>query len=465
MKYLKTPLIVTGSILVLTALMVTFLEPPGRHEPAAEGGAADRGKTASSQPSSPASPAADFRRKIDAAGSGEFKAVANEILNEAPSERRAELMARLLDRWAEQDLTAALDFAANLERYDQAVPLLQHVVRKAGETDFAGVMQWLGRQSMAGPKKQHLLTMLYGKPAEAHPEAALAHVDQLPAGDFKNNVIRKLVGQWAREDPAAAREWLDSRPLDGPLRGLRDSLGGGPPADAPDPAPETVTDKAEQILSMPVGDEKNRLAREYAEELAGENLEAAREWARTLNDPEAYKVALSAVYESWMRTEPDKTVILEELLGESDSGFRDHLINEVALDVASADPAALGEVLDQLPDSAQPDVADKIVRFWKERSPDEAAAWAGRLESGPAKDRANSILVEHYLGRDEQGRALSLIGSVEDSELRYELMKKTAEKWHRSNPDEARKMLAGIPFLSDSEKQSLDAHLQQQQRE
>lgn len=463
MPQLKTAFIIIGSIGVLTALMLVFLQPPGqsRSDPG-ETRNGDHENEVSSPPDSPPPAATStepavkrLHNRIDAASSTEqFRAAADAILNDAPPEQLTPLMARLLKRWAAHDISEALQFAAGLTGEAGDEDWLKHAVVAAGRVDFARTVEWLEDESLQEGQHQSLLAALYQGAADKVPEQALEHIDSLQDDELRRNMVHKLVGLWAQQDAAAALGWLGSRvPLSEPLRQLHESLFSRFKEDHFDRA-------GELIQGMPVSERKRQLARDYASELAQRDIPAALKWARGLNAPESYRMALSASYEAWLRAESDKSVILQELLGESDSGFRNHLINEVALDIAANDPAELGDLVSQLPESAQGDVTEKAVRFWQERAPDEAAAWVSRLESGPAKDRGSAVLVDHFTREGDRDRVLSLLNNIEDEQVRHDAAKRATSRWYRQSPDEAREMLEQMSFLNDAEREAIVSDLE-----
>lgn len=460
MKQLKAPFIAIASILILTALMLTFLEPPGqatRSESDGQTPALPDGRWQPRQtPPAGASPRAlepFYRRISEASDTKAYRAAARHIAAEAPAQHFNALMEQLLTRWVVHDTDAALDYAAALEGEQNGRHLLEYALLAAGGSDFGRAIEWLSKQSPAGADKQKLLVALYQGPAGNTPREALRHIDLLEEGEFKDNMVSKLVGQWAQNDTAGALSWLNSQlPLTGALHQLHESLFSS--------LMENDFDKAGALIqNMPVGERKHRLARRYVVELGERGIPEALQWARTLTDPESYRIALSAGYEAWLRQESAKTVILEELMSESDSDFRNHLINEVALDIAAQDPGKLGEVVDQLPPSAQGAVAEKVVRFWKERAPDEATAWVRELPPGTAKDHASSVLVQYFTKQRRQEHVLALTANIENSRMRYEAARRAVVDWYRRSPETALALLEQMSFLSDTERQSISSEL------
>lgn len=398
----------------------------------------------------------EFHKKInEASGSSQFEAIADELVKKLPDERAHRLMELLLDRWIEQALGAALDFISDLEEKDPGQTLLQYALVEGAYFDFHKVMDWVNRQPES--RRRHLSSLLYENVGKDNPEYALSFIELVEAGEFKELVMRALLEQWWRRDPAAALSWMSTQELPQALADLKSSL----LSELMDRDPQEA---GGLIRNMQPGHEKNSLARKYADLIAGTDIQAAAGWARSLDDADSYGIALTAVYEAWFQKEPDKKLIMEQVLFESDSELRDRLINEIALDIANNNPEELASVVERLPESAQPDVAEKAVRFWKDRDRQQALQWVNSLASGPVRDRATKVMVEDFLLRSDQEGAMSMASTIQDGSMRYESVKSAAAYWYQRNPAEADQMLEGISFLSESEKESISRHLRQTYR-
>lgn len=388
-----------------------------------------------------------------ASGSAEFAAIAHKIIEETPEgPARLRLIELLLDRWFEKDLPAALNFVSNIEQADTRKALLQYALVEGAYLDFRGVMAWINRQPESS--RQDLAGMLYEGVGKENPGYALEFIDLLNEGEFKEHVMRVLLEHWGQWDTAAALSWMNAQVLPQSLGDVKASLLSRLMAQDPHEA-------GGMIRNMQPSHQKNTLARKYADMMAMQDVQAAAGWARSLDDPNSYGIALTAVYEAWFRQEPDKRLIMEQVMAESDSDLRDRLINEIALDIANSNPAELAAMVDRLPETSQPDVAEKTVRFWKDRDPGQTLNWIDTLAPGPVRDRAVKIMVEDFLLRGDKEEALSLAATIEDRGLRYKAVRSAAEHWYQADPEEARRILNDISFLSESEKEAIDMHIQQ----
>jgi hypothetical protein len=394
-----------------------------------------------------------LRKRIEeATDAAQFKLIAEELLKLSPAKPVNDLMRLLLDRWIERDLATALDFARDLRATAAGQSLLEYALTEAGYFDFRGVMGWINRQLQSS--RPGLVALLYESVGRDNPGYALRFIDLLGESDFKERILRSLLEEWGQQDPAAALSWMSGQELPSALADLKASLW------------STLMDRDPQeagslIRGMQPSHEKYTLARKYAELIANKDIQAGAAWARSLDDADSYGIAITAVYEAWFQKEPDKALIMEQVLFESDNGLRDRLINEIALDIANDNPAELALMIDRLPESAQPDVAEKAVRFWKDRDLGGALQWVNRLASGPVKDRTARIMVEHLLVSSDKEGAMSLASAIWNDSIRYESVRNATAYLYQRNPAEAEQMLEGIYFLSETEKQSIRRHLRQ----
>jgi hypothetical protein len=450
----KTPVIVFGSIVVLTALMLLLLEPPNSRDTQEDtqhaDTAAENGDTAAVERGDAERIKSDIQRLIgQAADNDDFINIANKIAEDVSAAESQNLLETLFARWVQLNVVNALDSARSFSDRNGIAAILENAIVAGGRIDFAAVYNWIGAQkNMPDGYQKALVNILYYGIGRDSQILALAFIDLLPDDAQKEQILRALVEQWASQDMQAALSWLDSREQSGPVVALKNSL----LARSTQQAAETP-DKA--IREMQAGMEKNKLAREYAGRLARTDIAEATAWARSLDDPEAYKIALSAVFEAWVIQEPDKKIILEELLAESDSAVRDHLINEVALDIASTSPQDLAAMINQVPETAQTQVAEKVVRFWQARSHEDTLSWINGLGKGPVKDRAVSVMTEYLLDGNRSEQAIALIGEIEEKSVRYESSKKLIDRVRHKDSAEAAKLLDDMKFLSPEEKESI----------
>ena len=121
--------------------------------------------------------------------------------------------------------------------------------------------------------------------SETNPEAAISFFSDLPAGKTQEVGIKSVIGNWAKQDPLSAGEWLNERHA-------------GPELDS--------------ALSV------------YASTVANENAGAAMEWAISISQEKLQQQTIRKVGQEWYRQ--DKEAV-EEWLPES--GLSEDLMNSI----------------------------------------------------------------------------------------------------------------------------------------
>lgn len=455
--FAKTPLTIVAAIIVLTAIMLLVLEPPGQQKKisasnGSQGNVVDQSMSTDNNTAEGDDIYSQLRREIQQAKSNEeLKALSDKIADTVPAARLPELLQSLFDHWITLDMTAALDNARRMKRHKNAGLIMDHSIVFAGQIDFPSVYNWIMNLAIEEAERKALINALYYGVGKNSPGFALSFIDLLNDGSEKDLIMQSLVEQWAAKDLNSVLSWLNSKQLSESMQQLKESLVAKSVQSDSDISGELIRD-------MEMGEEKYQLIREYAAKLAKENFDEATAWARSLNDPEANRIAMSAIYEAWITVEPDKQKVLERLVN-SGSESKEDLINEISLNMASEDPAAVAKIIDQIPQSARPDVADRIVRFWQERNPVEALNWIDQLDGGITRDRASSAILESLLAANQNDEALSLINEMQNQSIRFAASRRLIESLNEYDPEGAISTLNGLEFLNNNEKQSILASL------
>lgn len=390
-----------------------------------------------------------FYQDIQAASQvADMHILADRILDEAPREYQHQLMQLLLGRWLQQETVSALHFVYAIQTESIREAILPSTIIKAGSIDFYSVWEWIEQPRFAAVDKIYFINILYLGVAKKNPEMALQNVRLLGDASLQMEIYTAIVKAWSQRDTFSALTWMNASDLLGQALSLRNEIFN-----------EFIQENPERasalIYEMPADEHKSALARKVATQYAKTNIHAAASWARSLRDEGSYRTALSAVFETWLSVEPDKSLIMEQVLAESDSVFRDHLVNEIALDVAARDPSELAKMITRLPPSSHPELAKKVVHFWKERDSAATLAWITSLDDGPVYDYAANVMALYLYEKGNAGQALSLIARIKDPVLRIDTIKHLAANLYRQQANAVRQMLDQITFLSADEKASI----------
>ena len=247
------------------------------------------------------------------------------------------------------------------------------------------------------------------------PTKALAFLQgEFPAGKLRNEATASVAYQWARNDPHAALEWMMSSP-DATEIGFANSgtarVFKGPNASAYSVAVETWAQRdpqaalawalalpegawktpavvsaigglshtdpaqaAELAASLPAGESKTKASISLAAFWAERDSAAAAQWAGQIADPALRTDALFAIVGTIAHYSPSDPLHAATLLETLPAGSkRDQLIQDVAYNIASKDPARAVRLATSVGgENERAQALENAFRGWKKS--DEAAA-------------------------------------------------------------------------------------------
>ncbi|MBJ7285198.1 MAG: hypothetical protein JHD00_08855 [Akkermansiaceae bacterium] len=141
----------------------------------------------------------------------------------------------------------------------------------------------------------------------------------------------------------------------------------------------------EAFLQMtPGSEEKNQLIQHFAMTLAGENHEAAMQWASGLKNDQEKALALNSIALVLSENDPVKAA---QILSDSGVAGRD-------LDVAVV----------------------QVIQRWADISPADAAAWVQLFDSGEARQAGLKAIISTWIRADPRG-TMSWISSLQRPEI------------------------------------------------
>jgi hypothetical protein len=316
----------------------------------------------------------------------------------------------------------------------------------------------------------------------AEPDAALAWVRELPAGEQRDGALAEVAGGLAEHDPAAAIRLLE----DLPPGGFRDGAALRIAHACSTAHPEAVTalmDQAKHVFQQQ--DLFEAVGRGWPSRSAADALA----WAQSLTNANDRNRALSGVIAQMADTQPGEA--MQVAISQPDAESRDQLVGSLAGRWAEGDLLAAADWLRQLPEGPlRQRVWEGMSREWTDQDPagaaeaamaslpagetrtaalarvahdgleagwDEQAALqsASRLTAGPDRDAFLSGLCEPVRGiglRAEQ--AAGLVALMSPGQTREATIEKIAREWAKTDSAAARAWLdqTGLP---DARKQAL----------
>ncbi|MEZ5325054.1 MAG: hypothetical protein R3F19_08315 [Verrucomicrobiales bacterium] len=203
------------------------------------------------------------------------------------------------------DLPGALEKLKEWDGTDHYRDALQNVASAYSNQDPDGALKW----AMALPEEQksNIVRSVIGNIANDDPLQAASHLDKLANPENQSNhdnAVSSIASSWARRDPVAAAEWVQSMPdSNGRNNGL-----------------QTVADRwarvdpvgaSEWIAALPAGESRDFAASALINNIQNDDPEMAIAWSENLTNPDQRQQSLYQVYSEWLNR--DRTTALESL--------------------------------------------------------------------------------------------------------------------------------------------------------
>jgi hypothetical protein len=330
-------------------------------------------------------------------------------------------------------------------------------------------------------RRPYLLRIVEQNWGAAEPDAALAWVRELPAGEQRDGALTEVLGGIAQRDPATAIKLLEDLPPGGFRDGAVFRIAVTCSTAHPEAA-AALADQAREVFQQ----------QDYFEAVgrgwSSRNPTEALAWAQSLTNTTDRNRALFGVAARMAETQPGEAIQLA--MSQPDASSRNELIRCVAGSLAEGDLQAAADWLRQLPDSPLRRQAwEGMSREWIEQDPagatdaamaslpageirtaalarvahdgleagwDEQAAVqrASRLPAGPDRDAFLSGLCEPIRGvglRAEQ--AAGWVALMSPGKIREAAIEKMAREWQKTDAAAAQAWLAQTGMPDDRKQQ------------
>ncbi len=291
--------------------------------------------------------------------------------------------------------------------------------------------------SVSGWDSFRYLGLLNYRWGEMDGEGAVDAASQARGRESGYGTVIALSG-WAKTDPDAAMEWINSKEdLDGPQRNrfMRGAISGIAASDA-----DAATKLVEELA---INEERGigRYVQTIAREKIKEGSAAAEQWMASLSTPELRSDALGTILDHMRRNSTDDARNLairyanEPSASDAISDFAYSLTDDgntqEAIDFASALPA--GKVRNETIRG----VYSELTR----EDPELVAKAISKLQ-GSERDLANSAYASNL--RDG-AQGFEIAATIADPELQRSTLVTTGSRWLSSNPEEAAEVIALQP--------------------
>lgn len=388
----------------------------------------------------------DLRRNAMKWLSDDDPVAAIKLLKKRASPQDQDLWARSFAVWAHRDRDEAIKNLLAIEHDGMRQSVLKSVAGRLADTNLEKALEWVG--SLEGEVRRTAFEGVLLQAAESDPITVASHLDKLPEGSARNEIIGEAADEWAEHDPAAAVKWAES--LDEAEREL--ALG-----EIAERVLETDPDRARKIAEMvPQSEKRAKIIQSIARLRAAADVEkavawidelppedragawggVAREWAQNdpesaagfaleVDDPEGRRQLVSSVSYSWSKSQPAEAAEWAQNLDEK---TRAGAMSRIVENWAREDPAAAGDyVANSLDGDLQTSITRQLASRWIKADVMEAGNWIGRLPNGEARDGAVFTLV-NSIEREYPETALEWANTISDPKKRVSAQRRLRKK-------------------------------------
>ncbi|WP_262794226.1 hypothetical protein [Catenovulum sp. 2E275] len=277
--------------------------------------------------------------------------------------------------WAALDLHAALAHVvaqpAEISSY-----LIYDVVSTASSDNLNSVLAWLDSQTLEENLKSDLLVSAYVGASANNQTSILSLAESLSNPQLKAQVMDSILVDWAQQDYNAALAWIDGRERSDMYHTVVNNLVLN--------LLELQPSEALYYLElMPENPQKTKLLARYAHSAATEDLNSTLSWAQALDNPTERAAVLTTILDLAVAEPQNNQFAWQMALNETEPNMQQHLLLNVAQNIANQDVLWLVERFDVIPDGSQAEIAQIIVKKWREKDEEAASNWANSLEINP----------------------------------------------------------------------------------
>lgn len=227
---------------------------------------------------------------------------------------KSSALVSVLGEMATKDPAEAASVAAGLEDDDRNRAYAE-IAEKWALADYDSAEAWIN--TLTGEDKQDAMASAIGVLAKTDPQGASLKIASLSEGREKERAIRDVGASWAREDPAAAAEWVAAQ--SGGEDGMRNVMATWAGQDAPA--------ALSFIESQPQGEIRDSATRAYLWTNRSMAPEQSTTLAETITDERDRSRAIGMTVGRWMREdEPAARAYLEQTTAISD-GIKERILS------------------------------------------------------------------------------------------------------------------------------------------
>ncbi len=280
---------------------------------------------------------------------------------------------------------------------------LQEEAEQKEINDLLAALKKLDQQPDS-PEARAERQRLVARFAELDPMMALGYVDTLTGEEYIAQKANAL-GTWAASDPAAAGTWF-----------------------------------SEYLVSALAAEGNSGAAAAIAQAWAEKDPQAALGWVTSLPE-EARAQAVNVVIGKIASQDPQAA--LQTVAALTSEAERAAALGPVAEQWAQSAGAQAAAWVSGLKDeTAQAHAAAGLIKGWVDKYPRAASQWMKGLQPGKTRDAAVTALTQSQAAQKDPGAALGWAASIQDVELRNQILPKLLKDWQEKDPAALQKFLS-----------------------
>ena len=386
--------------------------------------------------------------------------------DELPGDQKRWAMTSVISQWAQKDLAAVQTYIDGVEDTSDQQAMISGLINTLASTDQDKAFELLAQNESIATSDQ-MSGIIYNLGQQA-PEKTLQWINNSSLDEKKKDLTRNVLSAWFNSDEDEAIAYFEAI-VDADIKA---AAGEGILQQLSHRDPKRYLELYEKMGSE---GENNWTYRSALRKLAVEDLDYAKTYLDSIEDPKLKKEALESVMSGLSKENPDAAIEMANAL--DDEGEREAALAEVYEDIASENPQKVAEVFLQrgMKSIGDYDVGDFVYRYadkdiegakafvdqiedrtlwngavsrllssWSNKDPIEAAQFAFTQE--PTKGIESAMWsIGRELGEKDPQKGVDLALSQPQSSISDAMMKNVLNKWVNEDLEGAIAAINRIP--------------------
>ncbi len=355
---------------------------------------------------------------------------------------------RVADAYVGQRPQEALDWALRISR-SPGRNLWSYMLRQMALHDPQEALR-IALAAENPAQRGNALAGVLSSIATTNPALAMNHLDKVPAGNMRSQVIMEIASRLAETSIASAVDWLNDLEDTGMRRQAWMQISGAIVYRDADGAAEMIDRVPKEAREAWIGS----VAGAYAQS----DPNKAIQWVRKFQDEPNYPRMVQQVVMNAAGSNPE--LALDIINRTADGKQREQLLAGVMPMLAHMAPETAARLYDDMSDeNLRTQSVGQIASAWAQSDLAAARKWVSSLPSGSTRDQAlTSMIGSSAVSADD---AISLIGQIQSPDRRQNAVLNVAMQLASTDPEEMRTLLRRYP-LNPQHQQHLESMLKQQ---